>query len=129
MCDIKISLSCRAFAVTIISVDIKAAGMIKVTELFYNLKDGEMKDLRGFAFNLKDLEDCFNDETFRNMINRLFRSVFSYEKTKKELNKVRFTVWDGISCSLEHDELIKRVATYVGNYKYTIFNYVVNFRP
>ena len=129
MSDIKISLSCRAFAVTIISMDIKSVGMIKVTELFYNLKDGEMKDLRGFAFNLKDLEDCFNDEIFRNMINRLFRGVFTYEKTRKNVEGVRIVIWDGISCSLEHDELIKRVATYVGNYKYTIFNYVVNFRP
>jgi hypothetical protein len=128
MSDIKVSLSCRAFAVTIISVDIKSAGTIKVPELFYNLKDGEMKDLRGFAFNLKDLEDCFNDEIFRNMINRLFHGVFSYEKTRKEVDKMRILVRDGISCSLEHDELIKRVASYVGNYKYIIFNDVVNFR-
>ena len=113
---------------TIISVDLKAVGMIKVTELFHNLKDGEMKDLRGFAFKLKDFEDCFNDEIFRNMINRLFRGVFSYEKTRFEVDKVRILVRDGISCSLEHDELIKRVASYVGNYKYIMFNDVVNFR-
>ena len=58
MSDIKISLSCRAFAVTIISLDIKEVGMVKVTELFENLRAGGMKTLRGFAFILKDLEDC-----------------------------------------------------------------------
>ena len=117
MCDIKISLSCRAFAVTIISMDIKAAGMVKVEELFYNLKDGDMKVLRGFAFNLIDLQDCFNDETFKNMVNRLFRGVFSYEKTRRMGEKGRINDWDRISCTLEQDELIKRVASYVGNYK------------
>jgi hypothetical protein len=65
MCDIKISLSCKAFAVTMINMDIKAVGMVKVTELFHNLQNSDMKLLRGFAFNLKDLQDCFNDEIFK----------------------------------------------------------------
>jgi hypothetical protein len=116
MCDIKISLSCKAFAVTIISLDIKAVGMIKVTELFHNLQNGDMKLLRGFAFNLKDIQDCLNDETFRNMIKRLFRGVFSYEKSLLRVGDSRIVEWDRISCSLEHDEIIKVVASYVGNY-------------
>jgi hypothetical protein len=55
------------------------------------------------------------------MINRLFGGVFSYEKTKLRVGDSRITVWDRISCSLEHDEIIKVVASYVGNYKYNIF--------
>jgi len=121
MCDIKISLSCKAFAVTIISMDIKAVGMVKVTELFHNLQNGDMKLLRGFAFNLKDLQDCFNDEIFKNMINRLFGGVFTYEKTRRQVGSSRINDWDRISCSLEHDEIIKLVASYVGNYINIIF--------
>jgi len=121
MCDIKISLSCKAFAVTIINMDIKAVGMVKITELFHNLQHGDMKALRGYAFNLKDLQDCFNDENFKNMINRLFGGVFSYEKSRVRDGNSRIIVWDRISCSLEHDEIIKLVASYVGNYINIIF--------
>lgn len=114
MSDIKISLSCRAFSVTIISLDIKAVGMVKVTDLFYNLQNGDMKQLRGFAFNLKDLQDCFNDEYFKNMINRLFGGVFTYEKTRKRVGDSRINDWDRVSCSLEHDQLLNRAAAFVG---------------
>jgi hypothetical protein len=75
-----------------------------------------MKVLRGYAFNLKDLQNCFNDEIFKNMLNRLFGGVFSYEKSRARVGDIRINNWDRISCSLEHDEIIKLVASYVGNY-------------
>jgi hypothetical protein len=80
-----------------------------------------MKRLRGYAFTLKDLKDCFNDENFKNMINRLFGGVFTYEKTRRQVGSSRINDWDRISCSLEHDEIIKLVASYVGNYINIIF--------
>jgi hypothetical protein len=122
MNDIKISLSCRAFAVILIYVDIKPLGMVRVEKLFEDFKNGTMKGLRGLAFNYNDLLCCFNDAIFKKMIIHVFGEVFTYEKRRITLNGDRIYINDSISCSLEHDVMIDWIASLIGKSNICILN-------